>query len=73
MPLVSWLLHKSEIQFWGVTVVGVAKLRKPALGRHRSYRDTSVFSKNTLNIDVLMQILFGHGTTMTALDIIPQL
>jgi len=51
--------------------VGVAKLRKPALGRHRSYRDAIIIIQNTFILAIFMQNLFGHGKTMTALCTLP--
>ncbi len=48
--------------------IDVTKFSKPALRRHRSYH----IYKNII-FAVLIQILFGHGKTMTAMDIFLQL
>ncbi len=53
--------------------VGVAKLENQVHGCHGLTVTLLFLPKNSLNIAVLIQILFGHGKTMTAMNIYPQL
>ncbi len=58
----------------GVTSdVGVAKVENQVHGCHGLTVTLLFLPKNSLNIAVLIQILFGHGKTMTAMNIYPQL
>ncbi len=53
--------------------VGVAKVENQVHGCHGLTVTLLFLPKNSLNIAVLIQILFGHGKTMTAMNIYPQL
>ncbi len=67
------MLQNSRTLISGVMVGGVAKVENQVHGCHGLTVTLLFLPKNSLNIAVLIQILFGHGKTMTAMNIYPQL